>query len=231
MAGIRRGRPRVAGIRLRGLYAVTPEGLPTAELLAHVRAALAGGTALLQYRSKSPDPGLRRHEAGAVAALCREFAVPLIVNDDLELALAVEAAGVHLGRDDGDWAAARRRLGPQRLLGVSCYNELQRAAQGAAAGADYLAFGSMYPSATKPAAVRAPFSLLAEAKTRFGLPLAAIGGITAERAPELIAHGADLLAVVSDLFDAPDVAARAAAYAALFQRVDSMPPTSLTRPP
>lgn len=194
-------------MKLRGLYAITPEG-PGLE--AKVRAALEGGIALLQHRRKQGDAA----EAGRVARLAREFGVPLIVNDDVALALELGADGVHLGRDDGDLALARKRL-EGRILGASCYNDLERARLAVAAGADYVAFGSVFPSPTKPHAVRAPLALFREAKA-LGVPLAAIGGITLENAAPLIAAGADLLAVISDLFDAPDIRARARQYGKLF---------------
>jgi thiamine-phosphate pyrophosphorylase len=195
-------------MRLRGLYAITPEG-PGLE--ARVRAALEGGVAILQYRRKRGDVA----EARRIAGLAREFGVPLIVNDDWALALELDAAGAHLGREDGELRDARRRLG-SRLLGASCYNELARARAAVAAGADYIAFGSVFPSPTKPHAVRAPLSLFGEARA-LGVPLAAIGGVTLDNAPALIAAGADLLAVISDLFDAPDIRARASQYGKLFQ--------------
>ncbi len=195
-------------MRLRGLYAITPEG-PGLE--ARVRAALEGGVALLQYRRKEGDVT----EARRIAALAREFDVPLIVNDDVALALELDAAGAHLGREDGDLRDARTRLGG-RILGASCYNEISRARAAAGAGADYIAFGSVFPSPTKPHAVRAPLALFGEARA-LGVPLAAIGGITLENAPALIAAGADLLAVISDLFEAPDIRARARQYGKLFQ--------------
>lgn len=190
---------------MRGLYAITPEG---PGLLAKVRDALQGGIALLQYRNKRGT----LEEAKAIARLAREHGVPLIVNDDVELALAIDADGVHLGRDDGDLAVARRRL-KGKILGVSCYDRLELARAAVAAGADYVAFGSVFASPTKPQAVRAPLSLF---KNDLGVPLCAIGGITLANAPQAIAAGADLLAVISDLFDAPDIAARARAYGKLF---------------
>ena len=198
----------MSATKLRGLYAITPEG---PDLEAKVRAALEGGIALLQYRRKRGDVG----EAARIAALAREFGVPLIVNDDVSLALGIGAAGAHLGREDGELAPARRRLG-SRLLGVSCYNELGRARAAVAAGADYIAFGSVFPSPTKPQAVRAPLGLFGEAKA-LGVPLAAIGGITLQNAAALVAAGADLLAVITDLFDAPDIRVRARQYGKLFQ--------------
>ena len=192
-------------MKLRGLYAITPEGVEPGK----VRLALEGGVALLQYRNKTRDPV----HARAIATLARQFGVPVIINDDLELALELDAAGAHLGREDGDLRAARQKL-PGRLLGASCYNDARLARAAVAQGADYVAFGSVFASPTKPGAVRAPLSLFAEP---LGVPLCAIGGITLGNAPQLIAAGADLLAVISDLFDAPDVRARAADYGKLFQ--------------
>jgi thiamine-phosphate pyrophosphorylase len=202
--------------RLRGLYAVTPEIPDTAELAARVRDVLAGGACLVQYRSKNPDAALRRRQAAALLQLCRERDVPLIINDDAGLAAELGADGVHVGRDDVDLDAARMRLGSARILGASCYNDLERAVAAVARGADYVAFGAAFPSATKPGAARAPLSLYAAARSRLALPIAAIGGITVDNAPQLIAAGVDLLAVISDLFETPDAAARAAAYARLF---------------
>ncbi len=205
----------------RGLYALTPDEPDTAALVAAVRAAVAGGAAAVQYRSKRADAALRRAQAAALVALCREARVPLIVNDDLELALEIDAAGVHLGRDDGDLAAARRRLLPGKLLGASCYDRLDRAARAVATGADYVAFGSVFASPTKPAAVRAPLALFAEAKRRLEVPLVAIGGITLENAREVVEAGADALAVITALFEADDIAARARGFTALFARTET----------
>jgi thiamine-phosphate pyrophosphorylase len=192
-------------MRLRGLYAVTPEA---PGLLEKVRRALEGGIALLQYRRKQRD----LHEAREIAALARRYKVPLIVNDDVELALELDADGAHLGRGDGDLGVARRRLAG-RILGASCYNDAELARRAVEAGADYVAFGSVFASSTKPAAVRAPLALFA---LELQVPLCAIGGITLHNAPQVIDSGADLLAVVSDLFDAPDIAQRAAQYRRLF---------------
>jgi thiamine-phosphate pyrophosphorylase len=199
----------------RGLYALTPDEPDTGALVAAVGSAIAGGAAAVQYRNKPADASLRRRQAAALAALCRETGVPLIVNDDVELALAVDAAGAHLGADDGDLAAARARLGPGRLLGASCYDRLDRAARAVAAGADYVAFGAVFASPTKPAAVRAPLALFGAARA-LRVPLVAIGGITLDSAPAAIAAGADALAVITALFGAGDVAARARSFAKLF---------------
>lgn len=199
--------------RLRGLYAITPEALAPEALIARAEAALRGGARLLQYRSKGLDPKLRAQTARALAALCRRLGATFIVNDDVDLALAVDADGAHLGREDGDLATARARL-HGKLLGASCYDRFELAQAAVAAGADYVAFGSVFASSTKPAAARAPLGLFARARA-LGVPLCAIGGVTVENAPALIRAGADLLAVVSDLFDADDISARARAYAQL----------------
>lgn len=204
---------------IRGLCAITPDDPLLPRLSALVGAALDGGAPFVQYRNKAASRPLRRAQAAEMLRICRAAGTRLIINDDLALALEIGADGVHLGRDDvpgGKLAAAREALGPKRILGVSCYNELARGEEAAAAGADYIAFGSMFPSRTKPAAVRAPLELLGEARRRFGLPVAAIGGITLDNAPQVIAAGADMLAVVSDLFDAMDIKARAEAYGRLF---------------
>lgn len=201
--------------RLRGLYAVTPDWLDTERLARVVSEALAGGTALVQYRNKAAPATLRREQALALQAVCRRAGVPLIINDDCALAVEIDADGVHLGRDDGDFASVRSRIGPARLLGISCYGDLDRVRAARAAGADIVGIGAVFASATKPHAPPVPHDVLAKAR-ECGVRVAAIGGITLENAPGLIASGADLLAVVSDLFDNPHIASRAAAYAALF---------------
>lgn len=192
-------------MKLRGLYAITPEGVDPAK----VRLALEGGIALLQYRNKVRDLS----HARTVVALAKQYRVPVIINDDVELALELDADGAHLGRGDGGLGPARRKL-EGRLLGASCYDDARLAKAAVAEGADYVAFGSVFASPTKPGAVRAPLSLFSEP---VGVPLCAIGGITLARAPQLITAGADLLAVISDVFDAPDIRARAADYGKLFR--------------
>ncbi len=202
---------------LRGLYAITPEDPDPALLESRVAAALEHaprGWAALQYRSKLGGRDLRLKQARRLAGMARERGVPFLVNDDVELALAVNADGVHLGRDDGNLGAARRKL-PGRILGASCYDSLDAARSAVAAGADYVAFGSVFASGTKPQAVRAPLELFRQARA-LGVPLVAIGGITLENAPQVLAAGADALAVITSLFDAEDIAARARAFADLF---------------
>lgn len=207
----------MAKARLHGLYAVTPEIGDDDVLAGRVEQALRGGASLVQYRSKLPKKGHDRKRAGMLLLLCRRFGVPLIINDDIELASEVDADGVHLGRHDSGLAQARSVLGAAKLIGASCYDELQRARDAAQAGADYVAFGSMFPSSTKPNAVRASLDLLSVAKRELRVPVAAIGGITAGNAKRVIDAGADMVAVVSDLFECGDVAARARALTRLFE--------------
>lgn len=193
-----------------GIYAITPETADTERLLTQVEAALAGGVAAVQYRDKSADVARRHEQASELAALCRQFGVPLIVNDDLRLADLCNADGVHLGRDDGSLREARIILGKGKFIGASCYQSLDLALAAQAAGADYVAFGSFFASPTKPAASRASLDLLHEAAPAIHVPLVAIGGITRENAPQLLDAGADCIAVLSALFDAADI--RAAAH-------------------
>lgn len=201
---------------LRGLYAITPETRDLRSLLARAEACLAGGASLLQYRFKDLPAALAREQAAALRDACRAHGALFIVNDSLGLALEIGADGVHLGRDDGD-AAAARRAWPGGIIGVSCYADPALARAAAAAGADYVGVGSMFASSTKPAAVRAPLDLLREAREASGLPVAAIGGITLENARQAIDAGADMVAVISALFDAADVASAARSFTALFE--------------
>ena len=201
--------------RLRGLYAITPETPDTEALVARTTAALEGGAALVQYRAKNAGSELATAQARRLRAVCRAYAAPFIVNDSLALALAVEADGLHLGRDDGDVRAARAAL-PGRLLGVSCYADPALARHAAREGADYIGIGSVFASATKPGAPRAALEVLAAARAAGGIPVAAIGGITQANAALAVAAGADMLAVISALFDAPDVRAAARDFARHF---------------
>lgn len=201
---------------IKGLYAITPECADTAVLLDKLNQALRGGAALVQYRSKSEDVALKHAQATELLALCRSFHVPLIINDDLRLARMIDADGLHIGENDASLKDARINLGPDKIIGVSCYQDLQRATQFAALGADYVAFGSFYPSSTKPEAKPCPLGLLTEAKTKLQVPIVAIGGITTENAPALIHAGADAIAVISALFDAPDIELAAHVFTSLF---------------
>jgi len=239
-------RPRPAtgvGRNLAGLYAVTAEPPPSLRpsgglagdeaslqfdqteqtmdtaapsLATQVAQAIAGGARVIQYRNKGGDPHRRLREAQALLAVCRAGGVPLIVNDDVALAAHIGAEGVHLGRDDADPAGARTRLGPDAIIGVSCYDRLERGIAAQASGADYAAFGRFFPSRTKPLATPATPDLLRRAREILDIPLVAIGGITPDNGSILIAAGADMLAVVDAVFGQADIRAAAAAFAALF---------------
>ncbi len=200
-----------------GLYAIADSScLRTATFLDGVDAALRAGARVIQYRDKQADPDGRERLARSLVELCRRYTVPLIVNDDVDLARLVGAAGVHLGRDDPGPREARAILGSEAIVGVSCYNEFERAERAAESGADYIAFGSMYPSRSKPAAVRASTDLLRRAKARLGVAVVAIGGITPDNSAALIEAGADAVAVIEGVFGQADICAAASAYARLF---------------
>jgi thiamine-phosphate pyrophosphorylase len=199
----------------RGLYAITPDDPDTPRLLSRAAAALDGGAAWLQYRNKAAAAELRAAQAAALQPLCARYRVPLIINDDWRLAARLGADGAHIGADDGDLAAARELMGPDALIGASCYDSVALARLAVGAGASYVAFGAFFPSPTKPHARRASPSLLGEAAT-LGVPRVAIGGINLDNAPDLVAAGADLLAVISAVFDAADPARAARAFAACY---------------
>jgi thiamine-phosphate pyrophosphorylase len=201
-----------------GLYAITPECADTESLLQKVRQALSGGARLVQYRNKGGGVALRYEQASELLALCQHFHVPLVINDDIRLADLTGADGVHLGKDDGSVREARLILGPEKIIGVSCYNDLQRALDAEAHGANYVAFGSFFPSPTKPGASVAPLTLLHEAKRNLKIPVVAIGGITLENLSALIEAGADAVAVISALFDSDDIRATASRFAVLFEK-------------
>ncbi len=203
---------------ISGLYAVTPDTVDSTDLLAKVEAALSGGARLLQYRNKSASAALRLTQGRALLALCWEYQVPLIINDHLDLALALDAQGLHIGGEDGSIIEARKRLGPDKILGVSCYGRVENAVAAANAGATYVAFGGFFPSKVKPGAARTPVELLGEAKRAIMLPVVAIGGITLDNAPALLAAGADSVAVISALFEAPDIRAATRGFRNLFRK-------------
>lgn len=203
---------------ITGLYAIADtQYLDDAQLLQAAGAAIAGGARVIQYRDKTQAAEKRMQQAKGLAALCRHHGVLLIINDDVTLAKETQADGVHLGREDAAIAQARKQLGSQAIIGVSCYNELARAEKAAAQGADYIAFGRFFPSRTKPQAVPASLDLLHEAKKKLHIPVVAIGGITPENGASLIAAGADALAVIEGVFGQPDVRAAAERYARLFK--------------
>jgi len=212
---------------LRGIYAITDRSLtPGTKLVSAVEQALAGGVSWIQYRDKEPGDRARRlREAEALRALCSRYGAGLIVNDDIELAVSAGADGVHLGRDDAAIRRARELLGPDAVIGVSCYNDLARAVAAEKDGADYVAFGSFFPSRVKPEAVRADPALLDRARRRLHVPIAAIGGITARNGAALVGAGADLLAVITDVFGAADIREAASRLVTLYDREPCQPPS------
>lgn len=199
----------------RGVYLITPDEPDTARLLARTAPLLAAGATWLQYRNKTASDALRREQATALQALCAAHGVPLIVNDDPALAHAIGAAGVHLGGTDGDIGAARSLLGPDAIIGASCYDQLANAERAVAAGASYVAFGAFFPTTTKVTSSRAHVDLLRQSAA-LGVPRVAIGGLSPDNVGPIIDAGADLLAVVSGIYAAQDPAATQRAYLARF---------------
>ena len=212
---------------MRGLYAITPDIVDIALLVAKVEAAIAGGAQVIQYRNKTAPLSLMRKQAAMLSRVCDGGGALLIVNDDVALAREVGAAGVHLGEDDSDVARARKAGGEALLIGVSCYNDLSRAKRLVAEGADYVAFGSFHSSPTKPGARRAEPALLRRAKM-LHVPVVAIGGITAANGRELVEAGANALAVITDVFDHDDLAEVTRAAAAIVACFDPEPQTETT---
>ena len=201
---------------MRGLYAITPNLKDTAELLDKVEQALQGGVTILQYRNKQADARLQQEQAHALRALTRQHGACLIINDNVQLALQVGADGVHLGGDDGDLAEARASLPQGMLLGASCYNDLVLAHAAVAAGVDYVAFGAVFASGTKPEARRASLDLIRQARAELSLPIVAIGGITSRNAASVIEAGADCVAVISALFESDNIKQTAERFSSLF---------------
>jgi len=215
---------------LHGLYVITDTTRYQRDALVRaVGEAIDGGACIVQYRDKSDDVERRRAEAAALAELCRRHDCLFIVNDDVELAVETGADGVHLGREDHAVIEARRRFeaaGLDAIIGVSCYAERQRAENAVASGADYLAFGAMFPSPTKPHAPSASAHLLAWARETYGLPVCAIGGITAENIDDLLVYRPDMVAVISEVFASTDIRAAAAALAERIEKIQPDPTQS-----
>lgn len=203
---------------LSGLYVITDRRLASEVGVARqVALALAGHARVIQYRDKGDNREQKVREASTLQRLCRQAGVPLIINDDLELALHITADGVHLGIDDPSLERARRQLGPEAIIGVSCYNRFELALEAQRAGADYVAFGRFFPSSIKPDAVQAEIELLHRARNELQIPTVAIGGITPENGGALIEAGADMLAVIHSVFGQPDIRAACNQFNQLFE--------------
>lgn len=202
--------------KIQGLYAITPDTADTKRLLVKVEAALQGGISILQYRNKLADHKLQTQQASAILPLCRQYHVPLIINDSVKLCLELDADGVHLGADDGNLAEVRATLGTDKILGASCYNRFDLALSAQQAGADYVAFGACFASSTKPNAPVADLALFSQARAQLNIPSVAIGGIATENAHQVIQAGVNAIAVINALFAAEDIKQKAQQFSALF---------------
>ena len=202
---------------ISGIYAITPDEADTDLLLAKVEAALQGGINVLQYRNKQASFKLQTQQASAIFSMCEKYRVPFIINDSIELCLALDADGVHIGADDGNIAEVKARLGINKILGASCYNRFDLALSAQQAGANYVAFGACFASSTKPHAPVASIGLFKQAKAQLHIPAVAIGGITLENAQSVIEAGADSIAVINAIFNADDVKLAAQHFAHLFK--------------
>jgi len=206
--------------KLKGLYAITDAKLMSENLLNMAEQAINGGVTILQYRNKTASITQQEQEARTLCQLCKKNNVLFIVNDDIELATKVNADGVHLGQKDTQINSARKKLGPDKIIGITCHNQIELAQQAQSQGADYIAFGRFYSSLTKPDAPAAKLSLLAEAKKTISIPIVAIGGITSDTAPELLEQGADMLAVIHGIFAQHDVFAASKQFVEVMKSID-----------
>ena len=202
---------------IHGLYAITPNEGDSGRLRDMVEASIAGGASVVQYRNKRANSKLRHDQSRLLLELCRKHQVPLIINDDVNLCLEIDADGVHLGATDGDLQEVRAQLGNNRILGASCYNSLTLATRAQGEGADYIAFGACFPSATKPEALRAELSLFSKGRDVLHIPMIAIGGITLNNASLAVEAGADALAVIGALFESDDVEHTARQFSQLYR--------------
>jgi thiamine-phosphate pyrophosphorylase len=201
---------------IKSLYAVTPDEQNTEVLVAKVEAALQGGINILQYRNKQASHKLQTQQARAILPLCRQYNVPLIINDSVKICLTLDADGVHIGADDGNLDEIRARLGPSKILGASCYNRLDLALNAQQAGVNYVAFGACFASSTKPNAPVASLDLFKLAQTQLHIPTVAIGGITLANAALAIEAGANAIAVINAIFNAPNIKLSAQQFSQLF---------------
>lgn len=203
--------------KIHGLYAITPDSENTDQLCKMVEASILGGARVIQYRNKIAQDALRIEQASALLTICRQHQVPFIINDHIELCLALDANGVHIGGDDGDIAVVRSQIGPDKILGVSCYSDFNRAQKAAELGADYVAFGACFTSKTKPNAPRAELNLFTRAQT-LQVSCVAIGGITLENVGSVVTAGASAVAVIGELFnrDIQEIAPCAQQFSSFF---------------
>ena len=201
---------------ISGLYAITPDLENTNDLLNKVQQALEGRVQLIQYRNKLANKILRRKQAKLLLQLCREYGIPLIINDHLDLAIEIDADGLHVGQDDISVTKARNQFGQDKIIGASCYNNLNLAVQAEKEGADYVAFGAFFSSLTKPNTISVTMDLVDQAKKKISLPIVAIGGIKLANARTVIQGGCAAVAVCNDLFHTENIKTTATQYSQLF---------------
>jgi len=201
---------------MKGLYLVTPDWDDTEALLKATEIALTVGVGLLQYRHKTASGELRLEQASALLTLCRQHNVPFIVNDHIDLCIALDADGIHVGRTDASVAVVRTLIGKEKILGASCYGDFSLAEQAQIAGASYVAFGGFYPSRVKKYEVSTPASIVSKAKAELTVPVCVIGGMTPENAKPLVKEGADMVAAISSVYSAADIATAVREFAVLF---------------
>jgi len=201
---------------IKGLYAITPDSADLNTLIQKTKSAIEGGAFMVQYRSKIQDRDVKMQQCAAILRLCREYEIPCIVNDDVDMCRILEADGVHLGEKDDNIAEVRHILGEDAIIGSSCYDQLDRAKSAQKEGASYVAFGAMFPTSTKPNAPRATLALLKEAKREIQIPIVAIGGITVNNAHDVIKTGIDAIAVINSLYEAKSIKETAETFAKMF---------------
>ena len=202
---------------IKGLYAITPDSADLNTLIQKTKSAIEGGAFMVQYRSKIQDRDVKMQQCAAILRLCREYEIPCIVNDDVDMCRILEADGVHLGEKDDNIAEVRHILGEDAIIGSSCYDQLDRAKSAQKEGASYVAFGAMFPTSTKPNAPRATLALLKEAKREIQIPIVAIGGITVNNAHDVIKTGIDAIAVITSLYEAKSIKETAETLSKMFQ--------------
>ncbi len=201
---------------IKGLYAITPDSADLNTLIQKTQLAIEGGAFMVQYRSKIQDRDVKMQQCAAILRLCRDYKIPCIVNDDVDMCRILEADGVHLGEKDDNIAEVRRILGEDAIIGSSCYDQLNRAKQAQKEGASYVAFGAMFETSSKPNAPRATLELLREAKSQIQIPIVAIGGITVNNAHDVIKTGIDAIAVITSLFEAKTIKETAETFVKMF---------------
>jgi thiamine-phosphate pyrophosphorylase len=201
---------------IKGLYAITPDMADLNTLIHKTQLVIESGAFMVQYRSKIHDRDVKMQQCAAILRLCREYGVPCIINDDVEMCRILEADGVHLGVNDDNIAEVRHILGEDAIIGSSCYEQLSRAKQAQKEGASYVAFGAMFPTPTKPRAPRATLALLKEAKSEIHIPIVAIGGITVNNAHDVIETGIDAIAVITSLYEAKSIKETAETFLKMF---------------